>query len=167
MAPLITAAAVKFGASAATAATIGKVASTALIVGGTALDVVGTLTAGREAERVAGVEAELGEAQAAQERARTADEELRRRRAAVKLAGAQRAGFAAEGIDISTGTPLLVVAETLLEAQEDVEAIRETGRAKAKTFKVKAQTFRDFGKAQLGVSRIRAGTSLLTGLSRL
>ncbi len=147
--------------------TVGAILTKTAIIGGTALNVAGTLQAGQEQKRVAGIEATLGEAQAAQEEARTADEELRRRRAAVKLAGTQRARFAAQGIDISTGTPLLVVAETLLNTQEDVEAIRETGRARAKTFRSRAQTFRDFGRTAVRTSRIQAGSSLLTGLSQL
>ena len=134
--------------------------ATAAAVAGIVLNVAGTLQAGQEQKRVAGIEAELGEAQAAQEEARTADEVLRRRRAAAKLASTQRTRFAAAGIDISTGTPLLVVAETLLDAQEDVEAIRETGFAKAKTF-------RDFGRQAVRTSRIQAGSSLLTGLSQI
>ena len=138
-----------------------------LAVIGLALQATSTLQAGAAEKRAADVEATLGEAQAAQETARAADEEVRRRRAATKLAGAQRAGFAGQGIDISTGTPLLVVAETLLESQEDVEAIRETGRARAKTFISKAQTFREFGKQAQRTSRIQAGASLFTGLSRL
>ena len=141
--------------------------ATAAAVAGIVLNVAGTLQAGQEQKRVANIEAELGEAQAAQEEARTADEVLRRRRAAAKLASTQRTRFAAEGIDISTGTPLLVVAETLLDAQEDVEAIRETGFAKAKTFRSRAQTFRDFGRSAVRTSRIQAGSSLLTGLSQI
>ena len=147
-------------------ATLTAIAITAGRIG-TALNIVGTLQAGQEQKRVANIEAELGEAQAAQEEARTADEVLRRRRAAAKLASTQRTRFAAEGIDISTGTPLLVVAETLLDAQEDVEAIRETGFAKAKTFRSRAQTFRDFGRQAVRTSRIQAGSSLLTGLSQI
>ncbi len=139
---------------------------TALSIGGTLLNVVSSLRAGAVEREQANVESAFAEAQASQEEARAADEEKRRRQAAAKLTSTQRARFAAQGIDISTGTPLLVVAETLLASQEDVEAIRETGRAKAKTFRVQAHTFRDFGKQSQRATRIGAGSSLLSGLAQ-
>ncbi len=125
---------------------------------------IGALTAGEAQKAQADVEASLAQAQAAQEELRTAEEEKLRRRDARRLIGRQRAGFAGAGVITSAGTPLLVMAETLLEAEEDVEAIRAGGSARASAFRNRAVTFREVGKSRQTAGRFRAGASLLSGL---
>ena len=124
---------------------------------------IGVLQAGSAEKDASDVEALLAEAQGAQEETRTAEEEKLRRKDARKLLAKQRAGFAGAGVT-SAGTPLLVMAETLLDAEEDVIAIQTGGKARASAFRNRAQTFRDLGKSRQRAGRFRAGSTLLSGL---
>lgn len=167
MGGLATAIALKFGASAATAATIGTVTTGALTIGGTALSVAGALQAGRAEGEQAGVETQFAENQALQEEIRGAAEERLRRKEGEKLKAQQIARFAGAGVRVGEGTPLLVMAETLLETEEDVFAIKEGTKARASAFRQTGQTFRSIGRQAKSTSRLKAGSSLLSGISDL
>jgi len=167
MAGLTTLVATKLGASKALAATIGKVTSTGLIAGGTALDVTGTLQAGKDTEAQADLEQSLSESQALAEEQRGVEEERLRRRAGDKTEARQRAQFAKGGVKVGEGSPLLLIAETALDTEEDIAAIFDTTKNKAKTFKLRGQTFRGIGKAARSTSKRRAGSSLLSGINDL
>lgn len=147
--------------------TIGSILSTTATVGGTALSVAGTLQAGRAAEAQSDIEATLAESQAVQEEARGLEEERLRRRAGESLKARQVAQFAKGGVRVGEGTPLLVMAETILDTQEDISAIKEGTQARTGAFRLKGRTFRAIGKAAKTASRFKAGTSLLSGISGL
>jgi hypothetical protein len=136
-----------------------------LALGMAALSAFGTLKAGEQQKKQSDVEALVAENQAAQEELRTAEQEALRRREARKLVARQKAGFAGAGVT-SAGTPLLVMAESLMESEEDVEAIRATGRARAATFRDRGQQIRALGKSRRTASRFQAGSSLLSGLAQ-
>ena len=141
--------------------------ATALSVGGTALDVIGTLQAGRAVDEQSKAEQALAEGQALQEELRGVEEERLRRKEADKLEARQRTQFAGAGVKVGEGTPLLIMAETVLDATEDIKAIREGTKARASTFRFTGQTFRSIGKAQKSASRFKAGSSLLSGISNI
>lgn len=149
------------------AAVKSKAFITALQVGGTALSVVGTLQAGEAEKSQAEIEAALAESQALQEEIRGVEEERLRRKEGEKLKARQIAQFAKGGVRVGEGTPLLVMAETILDTQEDVAAIQEGTKARAGTFRLTGQTFRSVGKAAKRTSRLKAGSSLLSGISGL
>lgn len=141
--------------------------ATGAVIGGTVLSSVGILSAGKAESDTARAESKFALAQAQQEAVRTAEEERLQRQRARKLIGTQKAQFAASGVDISSGTPLLVMADTLLQSEEDVAAIRAGGAARIQTFERKAQTFREIGKAARTGAGFKAGSTLLTGLGGL
>lgn len=160
---------------------MGGLATAALTIGGTFLDVAGTLQAGEAASAQAEaqsaqaeVEAKLAEGQAIQEELRGVEEERLRREAGEELSARQRAQFAKGGVRVGEGTPLLVLADTLLDTTEDIQAIQQTTeaaasafRSQAQTFRLQALTFRGVGAEAEAASRIEAGTSLISGLSSL
>lgn len=177
MAPLIPAiglATAKVGISAGTATTIakgaliaGKVAGVTSKVAGIALPVIGALQAGRETGEQADLEQSIAEGQALQEEIRAAEEARLRRKEGEKTKARQIAKFAKGGVRVGEGTPLLVLAETALDTEADVKAIREGGEGTASIFRRRGQTFRSIGRSAKRRSRVRAGTSLLSGISDL
>ena len=145
------------------AATIATIAQ----IGGTALSVIGTLRAGSAAEEQSEIEQARAEGQALQEEIRGVEVERLRRKEGEKLKARQIAQFAKGGVRVGEGTPLLVMAETLLDTEEDVLAIKEGTQARAGTFRFTGQTFRSVGKTAKRTSRLKAGSSLLSGISGL
>lgn len=83
------------------------------------------------------------------------------------LIGAQRAAFAAQGIDISEGTALAIQEETAAFAAEDALAIKNNAWREAWGFKTEA--LRETARGQLSElsSRTRQRATLLTGGLRL
>ena len=134
---------------------------------GTGLDIAGTLQAGRAVDEQSKLEQARAEQQALQEEIRGTEEERLRRKAGEKLEARQRAQFAKGGVKVGEGTPLLIMAETVLDATEDIEAIREGAKARASSFRFTGQTFRSIGKAQKTASKLKAGSSLLSGISNI
>lgn len=181
--------------------TVGSLLTTGLQIGGTALSVAGTLRAGEQAETASTLQStqalqestiaeeqaldELlkGEEQALQEEIRGEEETRLKRKEGKKLEAKQRAQFAKSGVRVGVGSPLLIFAETLLDEEEDVLAIRESAKARATTlrgtarsralslrnqadvFRSGARSFRDIGKGAVSASRTKAGVSLLSGIS--
>jgi hypothetical protein len=162
MAPLAALAATKIGAT-----TVGAIATKAAVVGGTALSAIGTIQAGRAESGAASAEAELAEAQASQEGLREAEQERLIRKSAKELQGRQRAAAAASGVRVGTGTPLLIQADTLLTAEEDIATLKANTDVAKSRFRSSAQTFKEIGKSRRTASRFKAGSSVLSGLSQL
>jgi len=145
---------------------------------GTILSTIGTLKAG-QAEADASSqqslqamrEAQLAEQQAIQEEVRGEEEKRLRSREAEKLAAQQRAKYARAGVKVGQDSPLLVEAETLLHALEDLETKESVTQAKASTFRASGDTFRivsgsyyNSGKSAKTALRFKAGSSLLSGV---
>jgi len=167
MAPVTTFIATKLGASATTSALVGKATIASMIAGGSLLNVVGSLREGEATDAQSRLEAEMAKAQALAEERRGLEEERLRRREGEKLHARQKALYARAGVKVGEGSPLLVLAETLLDTSEDISFIRESTQAKASAFRMKATTFRGIGKAARTSSRYKAGQSLLTGIQGL
>ena len=82
--------------------------------------------------------AELADAQAADAIARGKESELRSRQGTQQVIGAQRAGLAASGVDISTGSAVDVQAEAARVGELDALTIRNNARREAYGFQVQA-----------------------------
>ncbi len=128
---------------------------------GLALNIFGLIREAGEQREAGDLQADLERTRVAAEEAETADLEAQKRVAARKLVGRQRAQFASAGVR-QEGTPLLVQAQTLLDAEEDVLRIRATGEAKTFAFKIQAKRFRDIGRAKEKAALGKIGTSLIT-----
>ena len=98
--------------------------------------------------------------------------EARHRREAEKTLAAQRAGWAKAGVSME-GTPLIVAAESMSEAELDALAIRYASTveqsqilAQAAGYEQQAQLERMRGRAARTAGYLGVGTSLLGGVER-
>lgn len=146
-------------ATATTAATAGLFGSagafglgTTLATVGTGLGIAGALKAGQATSDAADYNAQTSmiEAQA---------EETRRRAQAKQQMGALRASIAKSGAT-SEGTPLLAITESAANAEIDALNAQWSGSRQAQAMIMR-------GKAARTESYFRAGTSLMSGLSRV
>jgi len=120
---------------------------------------VGALTSGLSAVqegRAAGVAHEYS---ARIVERKSAQEEKASREKTRKLLGTQRALFAKAGVDISEGSPLLIMAETAREGEEEALAIRRGG-------KEEARLERFYGRQAKKAGRMRGISTFLTGLGQ-
>lgn len=146
-------------ATATTAATAGLFGSagafglgTTLATVGTGLGIAGALKAGQATSDAADYNAQTSmiEAQA---------EETRRRAQAKQQMGALRASIAKSGAT-SEGTPLLAITESAANAEIDALNAQWSGSRQAQAMLMR-------GKSARTESYFRAGTSLMSGLSRV
>ena len=121
-------------------------------IAGTALSAVGQYRAGQAASAAHEYSAGIIERRSAQE------EELSRERLS-KLMASQRALYAKAGVDISSGSPLLVLAETAAEGEKEALAIRRGG-------KEEATLERYYGKQAKRAGKIGAFSTFLTGMGQ-
>lgn len=134
---------------------------------GTVVGAVGSISAGNQSAKVAEYNAKVAEnnAQAAQQtaayEANLTRENLRR------TIGAQRAAGASSGLDTTSGTPVAVLGDTAKQGEMDVLAQLYSGRAAAVGYHNDARRMRAEGKAQKQAGFINAGTSLLSGFSKM
>lgn len=138
----------------------------AAAVAGPVLSAFGELEAGKQENRIAQFNASVREqeGEAAVEKAEF-DEAVHRERVKSALS-TQRAGIGASGIDVS-GTAALGLEESAIAGELDALAIRHGGAIEKARAKTGAALERFKGKAAKRASRIRAGSSLLTGGSKL
>ena len=146
----------------ATATTVAIILS----VAATAASTYAAYEGGRQQKKAADLSAKLAERDAenaraaARIRAENYAEEARRRMATM------RAGYAASGVTME-GTPLLVMMETAREVEKDIQRIKWGGEAQASAFEGEAGLQRMIGKQAYQTGIMGAGTSLLTGASRM
>ncbi len=100
--------------------------------------------------------AELLQLDAQQARASARDRIKIRRLQARKDVGAQRAAFAASGVAVFEGSPLLVYNETLANAQADVDAIEEETNLNILRAKMGGQIQTYQANSLAGATRINA-----------
>jgi hypothetical protein len=127
-----------------------KVIAVGASIVGTAVSVFGRVQVGRDQAQALEVNAQITERQA-QEQERNARIRLER------LKSSQRAQFAKAGVDLTSGSPLMIFAETELLGEQEIEAIRTTGVETA------AQKRAQAGRA-VRAGQIGGATTLLTGL---
>jgi hypothetical protein len=91
-------------------------------------------------------------------------EEERQRAKVRQMVGTQRAALAANGLDLSEGTPLDLVVETAAVGTEDALNIRYNAMREAWGYRAQAQGYRDKAKYDRAAGRSGAfGTLLTTG----
>lgn len=136
------------GASAGTAATVSTVAG----VAGTVMSVAGALQSGKADRNAANYNAEAARQDAA-------SKEAAQRVQAQRQMGSIRASIGKSGAT-SAGTPLMVLAESASNAEIDALNTRRTGIVESDIYTAR-------GKNAYSASKLRAGTSLLSGMSRI
>lgn len=95
-------------------------------------------------------------------------EEDRRRQQTRALLGSQRAAFAANNVDMSTGTPMELLGDTAAIGEEDAMTIRANAARQAWGYQVDANNSRNQGRmAQAAASNNATGTYLTSASSLL
>ena len=124
--------------------------------------------------RIAGINADLADAQAADASVRGEQEAARFRGQVRSLVGSQRAGLAAQGIEVNDGSAAAVQDEAVRLGAEDEATLRNNARREAWGFKVDAYNLRQTGDLTLAAGRNQAAAlrtarfgTLLTGASNL
>lgn len=146
--------------------------TTAIILGvlgaKTVADVVGQTKAGNAAKSTGDYNAAVAELQAKDAISRGKYDEERFRQGVKLLIGSQRAGFAAQGVDVGVGTAVDVQADAAFLGELDAQQIKRNAAREAWGYEVEAENYRRGGQAAQTASRFGvAGTVLGTGASLL
>lgn len=160
---------------------MGVIAPLALLAGGALFQAVGAIAGGAAANNAAKYNAQVAsnnaamaqrQAEDAKERGRI--EEQRFRLQAAQLRGQQAASLAANGVDISSGSPLQVLADSAGMAELDAASVRDQAAREAYGYQVESANYlnestleRARGKSAKRASYFEAGSSLLTGAGRV
>jgi hypothetical protein len=139
--------------------------------------VLGVLGTGKQAKEskeagqlggaISDINANIATQNAALARIDAKAEETRVRKSAEKLKGTQRAAFAASGVELGTGSPLLVLADTAREAEIEALTVRNRGEIKATGFEREAVGQKFVGEQQRRAGDSGAKSTILSGAGRL
>ena len=130
---------------------------------GTGVSVVGSVMQGKREAEAAKAQAKLSSFQADAEIKRGDREEEIMRQEAAKLVGQQRAAYAAAGVRL-TGSPLLVMAQTIQDSEKDISLLQEETDARALSYRMQSRIFEDTATSAKTSSYFKAGSTILTGI---
>ena len=130
---------------------------------GTGISVVGSMMQGKREAEAAKAQAKLSSFQADAEIKRGDREEEIMRQEAARLVGQQRAAYAAAGVRL-TGSPLLVMAQTIQDSEKDISLLQEETDARALSYRMQSSIFEDTATSAKTSSYFKAGSTILTGL---
>lgn len=116
--------------------------------------------------QVANYNASLQEQQARQERQIAYSDEARKRGETRRALASQRAAFAANGLDTTTGAPLLAAYDSAREGEMDALTIRAGGLSRASAMEDSAALTRSQAGSNLLLGIGGAGAGLLTQTAR-
>ena len=133
---------------------------------GTGLSAFGQYRAGQAQQGAYNYNAQVAESEAGVARVGAAREEEIHREKLNRLIGTQKALYAAAGVDISSGSPLLTFMETAEEGEKEAQYIRYGGEVEATSKLNEAKLNRYYGKQASRAGTIGAGSTFLTGLSQ-
>lgn len=89
------------------------------------------------------------------------------RREGEALTGEQVSSFARAGVDISSGSPLLVLAEAKANAEREIFNIQREAEFEAQVLRAGGMLQLAQGREVAAATRIRTGATLLTGASSI
>ena len=139
--------------------------SAAFAFAATALSATGSIAAGKAQAAQYAAQAALQRQEAERSRQMAAVQETLSRRQGDKELGRQRAILASRGVDITAGSPLLVLADTAGEIEFNILLQRANAEAGA----VRQDQAAQFSVLKAGAARknaaLSAGTTLLSGAS--
>lgn len=128
----------------------------------TAVTAYGMYQQGQQQKAAGKYNAKVAENQATAAKQAAAVREEQHRERVRRLAGTQRAVSGASGIE-EAGSPLLVMADTLEQAELDAQRIRYGGEVSATGFESQARLARFQGDQAARAGTIGAGSTLLSG----
>ena len=127
---------------------------------------VSAISQGQAARSQARFQAAVNEQQAARERLISAGEEEDFRRRQSRLFAQRRAALGKSGVEIGTGSPLLVASDFAAEIELQALRIRSGGETRATRLEQQALLTRRAGRSAQRRGFLRAGASLLTGFAQ-
>ena len=136
------------------------------LISGLGLSAAGSIAGGVAAKRQSDFESDVLKQNAIAEQERSAAEEQRLRRDQSKQAGRTRAAFGASGVRLE-GTPLDVLADDAMIAEENALLTRFGGDTRAAGLRAQSSAAKRRGRGQLLSGLARGGGTLLTGASEL
>ena len=139
----------------------------AITVAGTAVNAYGQIRSGNEAKELAEFNAHIADLQA-EDAIAMGEEESQRFRTGVRgLIGRQRAGFAAQNIDVGVGSPVDVAADAAFLGELDALTIKTNAGRAAWGYRVQGENFRRGGSNAQIASRFGAASSIVEGAGSL
>jgi len=141
-------------------------ATTTYLIAAAVIAAAGSVYSGEQSRKAASQNADIQEQAAANAEAKAKYDEERHRKSVDKLLSAQRALYGKSGLDMS-GSPLLVMEDTAAQGELDALAIRYGGSVAAAQQRSAANLSRMEGSAAQTSSYFKAGSSLLTGASKI
>lgn len=129
---------------------------------------VSTYAAYEQAEtqqKFAKYNAKVAENQAAGERMRAQVAADQQREAHRRLIANQRATYGVSGVDVASGSPLLVIADSAKQAELDAQIILAGGEARGIGFETQAGLSRFQGRQAATAGYVNAGSTLLSGVA--
>jgi len=137
----------------------------AMMLGGQALALYGTIASGREADRVGQRNGALLDEQASSVRRATYDREGLLRQRSARALSDQRAALLANGVDPTSGTALIGVTQNTADAELDALTLRYEGLLQGRDLNAQAGMARYEGKARKRQAYISAAGQLLSASS--
>lgn len=134
-----------------------------LTAGAAAVGAAGSIAAGQAANEQAKFTATVQRQQAERERQEAASAEEDFRRDQSRLMAQRRAIGGASGVDIGTGSPLMVSEDFAGEVELQAQRLRSGGDLRATRLEQSAALSRSSGRSARRSSFFRAGASLLSG----
>jgi hypothetical protein len=120
--------------------------------------------AGKENGKIADWNAEVADLQARDAMSRGQEAQNKLRRGARRLIGAQRAGFAGQGVVVDSGSPAAVVEDSYTLSEADARTIANNAIREAWGYQVQAAGYRfQAGQARRAGVMAAAGTLIDTG----
>jgi len=132
---------------------------------GTGVSAYGQYSSARSQEKAYEQTARIAEADAVEAKRKAGYEESQARTRLKQLMGTQRALYAKAGVDLSEGSPLLVLADTAARGEEDLAYIREGGDVAATRLRNTASLQRFYGSAAKSAGTIGAFGTAASGFA--
>lgn len=134
-----------------------------LMVAGTAMSAYGSYQEGKAENEAAKFNANMEEQKAKDAKERGLADEATHARKVAQLKGAQRAQWAADGVDLSSGTPSEIFEQTAEWGERDRQTIEHNTEREIWTHRQQANLYRAQGKNAKRAGTIGAFSSILTG----
>ena len=134
---------------------------------GTVTSAVGQYQQGKAQKEAYEANAAIDRANATAVEKQAAYEEGIQREKADALKSRQRALYAKAGVDISSGSPLLVMAEDMERAEADAQAIRYSGNVKKTSYLNKANLSDFYGEQAYSAGKTGAFSTVLSGFGSM
>lgn len=156
------------GAAAGTAGYVGALTLADVAMAGSALmGLTGAISSGQAQSASARYNAQVAANQAAYERQRAQIQADQQRDKDRHLMAAQRARMGAQGLDMTTGSPLVVLESTAAQADTDYRTILANGDVAAARAESQAALDRLSADTSLTSSWLSAGSTAFSGYSRI